>query len=501
MNRLTPSLLSILFFTGCSVSRDPIRFEAEAVWTEMKEALQQDCVLPALPKVQVHRVGEEILISCDLEEASLSSLVLEILERSGLEYFLEAPLPPVTVSARLVETQIQSALRDLLSAHYLEARFVKEEKSPFVLITDSYAELSTPYASDKVTKEMLPEHLSSSGLYDQLLVGKGQQSGLWPAGNPTGLTFGLSPESNRLFAYGPRHAVQTAAQMIRRADQKIPEITFDIAFIFLQEELKEFYQLMMKGRGGKVVDLLFGATNGTAFTDIDLVGGLVDLAFFSSNAAPFAFKTSPNLQAFIGRLQQRIVSRSQVKVLSGQTGSLNIGRQGYLLISTFAPGLPSLDAVQISTGQVLSLTPTVLPSGKIYTTISLESSQFEDNSIASSSIVGNKFQNKVTTTMQLNDGEPILIGGYAGYLSSLSRSGYASLREVPILNLLTDGSRSTLEEGQVLFVLVPRIRKETSHRNTVIQSLHSRYIERHSNLPPFDDPEGTSGLYNSSRRE
>ena len=163
----------------------------------------------------------------------------------------------------------------------------------------------------------------------------------------------------------------------------------------------------------------------------------------------------------------KILAQPTVMAISGQEGSFLAGGKVYLPVAqSTTGGATTITLEEKEFGVGLKFTPTVLSGGRINLRVAPEVSEFSREGIAVSApnTVGRQILPLITTrraatTVQLLDGQSLVIGGLIKNNSIGNIKAFPILGEIPIIGALFRSSDFTTDRSEVLFVVTPRLVK------------------------------------------
>jgi len=164
----------------------------------------------------------------------------------------------------------------------------------------------------------------------------------------------------------------------------------------------------------------------------------------------------------------KILAQPTVMAISGQEGSFLAGGKVYLPVAqggTIGGGATiTLEEKEFGVG--LRFTPTVLAGGRINLRVAPEVSEFsrEGISVTAPNTVGRQIlplitTRRATTTVQLMDGQSLVIGGLIKSGAVGNIKAFPILGELPIIGALFRSSDFATDRSEVLFVVTPRLVK------------------------------------------
>lgn len=163
-----------------------------------------------------------------------------------------------------------------------------------------------------------------------------------------------------------------------------------------------------------------------------------------------------SLQALIKSGKVRIKATPRVTTLSGQTASIDIGREEYYSIVTGPVTYPYTRLEVIKVGIVLQITPYISDNGEITVHIEPEVSDVVARGVSDLPVVSKR---KVSTTVRVKDGETIVIGGLLQRNERNVELKIPLLGDIPFIGYLFKNTKKEYEETEVVVFITPRIVK------------------------------------------
>ncbi len=217
------------------------------------------------------------------------------------------------------------------------------------------------------------------------------------------------------------------------------------------------------------------------------------VGFSTSDALQIAANKFPGLNFLVGsntepkivldalatKTDVKVVSSPSVVVLHNQTASLQVGDEVPVAKRsvTDAEGNGSVTSNEIefrNTGVILKVTPRVNSNGLVTMEISQEISNVS-NSIAagdSGTLTPTISQRKIDSTIAVNSGQMVVLGGLISERTNITDSGIPGLRKVPILGKFigADNDRSKARTELVVF-LQPTVIRDAKDAADIAQSV------------------------------
>jgi general secretion pathway protein D len=214
------------------------------------------------------------------------------------------------------------------------------------------------------------------------------------------------------------------------------------------------------------------------FTLSTLASGAVSPVFPGFNYVLNASSVQIVLNALTAITQVKVISSPDLLVLDNGTGHLQVGDQVPIAtqsaVSVISPGAPVVNSVDyLSTGVILNITPRVSSSGLVLLDIDQEVSQAVQTT--SSSINSPTIQQRrIESSVAVNTGETIALGGLIQDHSSNTVSGIPILSNIPILGNLFKSTSNEHDRTELLVLLSPKVIKNTSDARLATNELRQR---------------------------
>ena len=165
----------------------------------------------------------------------------------------------------------------------------------------------------------------------------------------------------------------------------------------------------------------------------------------------------------------KILAQPTIVAMSGQEGNFLVGGKIFIPVNTVSDGAASVKLQEENFGVGLKFIPTVLDNGrlnlKVYTEVSEVSREplvFESNNTRT--VIPAINSRNVSTTVQLKEGESLIIGGLLRDNIVESIRAFPILGELPILGALFRSTKFSSEQTELLIVVSPRLVHGTSEQ-------------------------------------
>lgn len=196
----------------------------------------------------------------------------------------------------------------------------------------------------------------------------------------------------------------------------------------------------------------------------------------------FFYSTSDivaTLNALETRTNIKVVSAPKLMVLNNQTAALQVGDQVPILTQTSVgvenPDSPIVNSVSYrDTGVILRITPRVNAGGLVLIDISQEVSDISQNQVEgiSSPTIATR---RVATTVAVQDGQVIAIGGLFRDSQSFTKAGLPILSRIPVLGSLLFGRTSdTGNRTELIILLKPRVVRTMDDGRAITEELRAK---------------------------
>jgi general secretion pathway protein D len=220
----------------------------------------------------------------------------------------------------------------------------------------------------------------------------------------------------------------------------------------------------------------------------ELLGGAVGSAFpgFSFVAKAAGSQITLNALNEVGRVN--VLASPSLMVLDKKTATLQIGDQVPVTtqsaVSVATPGAPVVNSVSYKdTGVILNITPRINESGRVLLDIEQEVSTVQRTT--SSGIDSPTFgQRRVKTTVVVNDGEGITLGGLIQDRNSQVSSQVPVLGDIPIFGNAFKEKRNVIEKTELVIMLTPRVVRDLNEARAVTDE----YRRKVESFVPTQEP-------------
>jgi len=173
-----------------------------------------------------------------------------------------------------------------------------------------------------------------------------------------------------------------------------------------------------------------------------------------------------------------VLSSPQLMVLNNQTATLQVGYQVPIItqqaVSTETSGAPVVNSVQYeNTGVILQVTPRVNRGGEVMMDITQEVS---DVSSTVTSSTGSPMieQRKITSTVAVQDGETVTLGGLISKQNSTAKVGVPFLDQIPVLGNAFRDTSNGFTRTELLVLITPHVVDSVQRARAVTAELRRK---------------------------
>jgi general secretion pathway protein D len=165
-------------------------------------------------------------------------------------------------------------------------------------------------------------------------------------------------------------------------------------------------------------------------------------------------------------------------VLNNQSARLQVGDQVPVAtgsaVSTVSSGAPIVNSIAYQdTGIILKVTPRVNASGLVLLDVSQEVSQVSTTTTSTldSPTIS---QRRVTSSVAVNDGETIALGGLISDSQSTSKNGIPILQDIPVLGFLFGTRSNGGTRTELIALITPRVVRNRFEGRQVTDELRQK---------------------------
>ncbi len=205
----------------------------------------------------------------------------------------------------------------------------------------------------------------------------------------------------------------------------------------------------------------------------------------------FLFARNNSLSAVLNTLETKtkvnVVSAPKILVLNNQTATLQVGDQVPVATqnstATSDPNAPTINSIEYrDTGVILKVTPRVNGSGLVLLDIAQEVSDVNLSTAAGSGINSPTISTRrISTSVAVQDGEVLALGGLIRNTKSKGRAGIPFLSQIPIIGGLFGRQTNTEDRIELIVLLKPRVIRSVDDGRAITDELRAKI----QTLEPF----------------
>ncbi|WP_044559727.1 type II secretion system secretin GspD [Azospirillum sp. B4] len=270
---------------------------------------------------------------------------------------------------------------------------------------------------------------------------------------------------NALLIYGTASQYAMLEQALTRLDAQREQVLIEatIAEVTLNDDLNFGVQWFLD-RGSSTAGYGTAAAIGASYPNFN-----------------YTFLT-PNTRVVLNALSSvtnvRVLSAPRLMVLNNETARLQVGDEVPVVVQQATSTLTSDSAVVNSiqyqnTGVILEVTPRINHSGAVVLDVNQEVS-----SVATTTTSGIDSptiqQRKISSIVNIQDGETVALGGLISDTSSKSGSGIPYLSDIPVVGKLFGSTKNNHGRTELLVFLRPVIVRNVMQAREVTDALKAR---------------------------
>ncbi|MDR3509130.1 MAG: type II secretion system secretin GspD [Caulobacteraceae bacterium] len=277
--------------------------------------------------------------------------------------------------------------------------------------------------------------------------------------------------NNAVVAYATPREYALIEDALRKLDITPLQVVIETAIteITLNDTLKYGTQWYFRAHGAQ-----YALSQGTTATLTQSFPGFAYTLFNSGGAI------SATLDALSTVTHVKVLSAPNLLVLNNQTASLQVGDQVPIstgsAISTTAANAPVVNSIDYrDTGVILKVTPRVNSSGLVLLDISQEVSQVTPSTASTNPISSPVIsERKIASSIAVQDGQTIALGGLISDNVSKSRGGIPFLSAIPVLGALAGNRDDERKRTELLVLLTPRVIRDPVEAQAITDELKQK---------------------------
>lgn len=377
-------------------------------------------------------------LSVDLVQADLNRVMARILSDPNVAYRNVDVRFHGRISARFRDRPLVEGLNLILAGTGILARADDQ------VLSFGYDDAATDGgeadgSSLTISREIALRHLSSSDVVTLL-------ENLYPRdyGDEENLSVGNVPELNSVFLSGSAEQVTEAAHLVARADRPVAHVIIEALVVDIDTSSVESLGLSLAdGASGSfsAVSLVPGQTGG------NLVATFSELA---GNAA----QVTATVDFLAAQNMAQVLARPYVATQSTKPATIQIVDDQFARVDTSGDDSSIITTDSITAGISMQITPIVMANESIRLDLTLEDSRF---SATAGDIIVAKQRSTASSSMIVQSGQTIVIGGLNSKYRLTENSGIPWLRRIPLLNAFAGETGAVESRIELVVYLTPYI--------------------------------------------
>jgi general secretion pathway protein D len=279
-------------------------------------------------------------------------------------------------------------------------------------------------------------------------------------------------KNNTLVIYARPRDYQMVEEALKRIDVVPLEVLIEatIAEVTLGNDLQYGLQYFFQSHNNTAV---FGATS-TPITLPPIPGTFPGFNYVLS-------QTNANvvLNLLSAVTNVHVISSPELLVLDHQSASLLVGNAIPIptaqIQSTVTSGAPIVNTIQyVDTGVILHVTPRVNANGLITLEVGQEVSAVAATTATNSALGPTITERRLQSSVTVEDGETIALGGLIQDTNSVTRNGIPLLSDIPVIGAAFGTTDRNVQRTELLVLLSPKIVHNAADARAATDELRSR---------------------------
>jgi len=377
-------------------------------------------------------------VTLDLKGADLGDVLKEIADQGKLDMITYGAVRG-EVNAKLKEMPIEHAVALLVSG----TQYTFAIREDILLIGDR--NVTTPSGQALSIAELVHvKHIKAEGLPNLL-----------PKTIPTG-NVQVIKEQNAVLVTGTTDIIAQVNEFIRQIDIPTPQIMIEAVIVeYGRDQGREVGVSARSGRGADSLEMLLPSIAygvGARTLNPRLPSDIAGFKFGTVGFLPDDFVI--RLHALERDKRAKILAQPRIATLNGNKASIHVGTTSYFRLAGGTTTFPIPRFQTIQSGITFNITPWISKSGQVTAEISPEVSNttgineegFPDISVRN-----------VSTTVRLNDGETIILGGLIRSEDKSTIEKVPILGDIPLLGWLFRSKIAAKSSSELAIYITPHI--------------------------------------------
>ncbi len=310
--------------------------------------------------------------------------------------------------------------------------------------------------------------------------------------------------------------IALAEQIILANDRQDAEVLFDVEVLEVNRTKTQNLGLnFAKSAGfGVFPDTLdaAGTLAAKAFSTLPSTFTYRNLTDLGKDSYLFTFPSSVLLNFFKQESEAKTLSSPKLRILNNQKGSINVGDQVPILLSTtnVLPGQAATGAVPTTstvtsiefkdTGIKLTIEPQVHLNNAITLRLQIEVTRLGDRVILQSDPLITQFRfgkRTADTALNIRDGETVVLAGLISEEDRKTRESVPGVDDIPLIGDALSNTETDKITTEVILVVTPHIVRKLNPPQLAKQTMWSGTAQNYSTKRqfPINEP-GSTSFYN-----
>jgi type II secretory pathway component GspD/PulD (secretin) len=391
-------------------------------------------------------------ISIDVTNGNLQDVIKAIAEQSEMQIITYGTISG-EINAKLKNVPLTEALALLLGG----TMFTFVQKDSIILIGDRNA--ATPSGQALSKSELIHLNCIKADGVMQIL----------PKDIPPS-NVKVIKEQNALLVSGTSEDIVSVREFLNTIDIPTPQVTIDAVIVEYKENLnKEFgvnawlHRNDTKNKSFRTSPT-FKSQVGDASSAVDIgaTGASIKDLLYGIGSMPKIISKIPDDFFFLLHYLEaqdaaKVLAQPSIVTLNGNKATINVSETQYFKITTGTAlqGDYSLRFQPITFGIKLDITPWISKGGQITAEIAPEVSN--SDGVNPDGNYPNVSTRAITTTVRLNDGETIILGGLVKNQETYAKQKIPFLGDIPLIGALFRTNVKTRTKSNLVVYITPHI--------------------------------------------
>lgn len=396
-------------------------------------------------------------VTLDVSNGDLEDIIRSIVEQSDVEIITYGSLKS-EINAKLNDVPLTEALALLLGG----TRFTFVQKDNVLLIGDRNTATPSGMA------------LSKSELIHLCHIKADNIPAILPKDIPT-TNVRVIKEQNALLISGTSEDIVQAREFLKTIDIPTPQVRIDAVIVEFKDNLNKEFGI----RTGKVPALVDSSYVITPFPEHKYYKGYQNFelgmsgkfikelwnGIFPKNNWSFIKKVLPDdfwsILSFLETQDKaKVLAQPSILTLNGNKASIDVSETQYFKVTTGVNENLTSRFQPIKFGIQLDIVPWISQSGQITAEITPNVSNSEKTNNEGYPNVSTR---SITTTVRLNDGETLVLGGLIKNQETAFNYKIPILGDIPILGVFFKHSGKTRIKSNLVVFITPHIVTDNEH--------------------------------------